>query len=680
MKFRYLKLLLFLFLFILLPGCGKVSLENGEYVTDVSYLDEGCFDIKTIDTSFIPGDYLCEARTINGSNYEYILSYFDNSDFSQSYYYLNFDNYGKVFCSGELDIPISVKEQKVIFSDVCADLDIKPYNLSIKNGSLYYSHFIFSETGDFSAICRLDSMIEGREEGVIYRQYLVNWNKEGKCIGIKNINESDIVYSDFTYIICPNNEENFETNSIGISIVDSDGRYVSNYFNYINSGVYARDFYILSIYDENCFSGIYRDADDHPLLACFNRHQGRNYNKKPILLACTKLDESLKADIIRFNQTNKEYMITVEDYSIRTESGTENEAWIELKKDIINGFSPDIILNTTCYDASFIDRLSSDGKLCELSNVIYKDSNLKGLSFTDNATELFYNKGSIFNVVPYYEYDTVVGNYEAMDLYSGWDLSGYTVFSMSVPDYYYLINENYQDRMVERFLYYNGSAYVNYESHTSEFDSDEMRRLLEYTATLPSESDYYNDYRNNVGAGDYRISEIQCINLSNMHLDATKNSNGRYSDLGFPRSGGGSGVVTTDRCFMISSGHAYTNECWEFVRQYLTKDYQTTDFSGIPVTTNGFDAWKTYKDSSSINPDDYTYTVNGEELFITYPSDNEAQYITDQIQNCRTFAFSDYTVEQIVMDYAHQYFEGKISLDDAVKAIDKDVEAYLSSL
>ena len=677
MKSGFIKILLCFCFIYLICGCGKATIETGDYISDNSVLDVGCFDIKTIDTSIIPGDFMCEGRSINELGYSYILSYYD-SDYLQSLYYFNFDNYGKVFASKELDLPISSNEKKLFFSDVCENLDIRPYDLSIENGSLLYSNFRFEQTGNFTGICQLQSKIDGRDVGDIYRVYIVSWDKNGKCIGIEDINYSDIVYYENNYILSTNSDIKYNNDTLGISVIDDNGNFTSEYFNYINSGVYATHFDIITIVDDNCFSGIYRDADGHSLLACFNRHQGRNFNKKPIVLACSCLDDSLKADIIRFNQTNKEYMITVQDYSLYVESGSEYEAWIELKKDILDGYSPDIILNTTGYDGYFVDRLSSEGKLCELSNVIFKDSSLKGLTFTDKASELFYEKGSIYNVIPYYEYDTIVGNYETMDLYSGWDLSGYTVFSMNVPDNYYLINENYQDKMVQRFLYYNGAAFVDYKADDSVFDSDDMVKFLEYVATLPSESDYYNDYRYDIENGEYKISEVKCVISGDMHLNAVRNCLGQYSDLGFPRSGGGSGVITTDRCFMISAGHAYTNESWTFIRQYLTKDYQTADFSGIPVTTTGFDAWMAYRDSSSTNPDVFTYYINGEEFVIPYPSDEEVQYITDHIKSCKMFAFSDYKVEQIVMDYAHQYFEGKINVDEAVKAIDSDVEAYLN--
>ena len=41
--------------------------------------------------------------------------------------------------------------------------------------------------------------------------------------------------------------------------------------------------------------------------------------------------------------------------------------------------------------------------------------------------------------------------------------------------------------------------------------------------------------------------------------------------------------------------------------------------------------------------------------------------------------FSDFEVEQIVLEHAHQFFDGKITSEEAASAIDRDVEAYLAS-
>ena len=55
-------------------------------------------------------------------------------------------------------------------------------------------------------------------------------------------------------------------------------------------------------------------------------------------------------------------------------------------------------------------------------------------------------------------------------------------------------------------------------------------------------------------------------------------------------------------------------------------------------------------------------------------------YLKNNLNNCRRTEFKDYTVEQIVLEYARQYFDGKITSQQAASSIDREVEAYLQSV
>jgi hypothetical protein len=100
---------------------------------------------------------------------------------------------------------------------------------------------------------------------------------------------------------------------------------------------------------------------------------------------------------------------------------------------------------------------------------------------------------------------------------------------------------------------------------------------------------------------------------------------------------------------------------------------------GIPVTVSGFDAWSAvwYPDSREFTGD--SYIKNGFQCFVNPVTDVDADRIIKSINECRRMEFMDYRVEQIVLEYAHQYFDGKITAEEAAAAIDRDVEAYLAS-
>ena len=94
---------------------------------------------------------------------------------------------------------------------------------------------------------------------------------------------------------------------------------------------------------------------------------------------------------------------------------------------------------------------------------------------------------------------------------------------------------------------------------------------------------------------------------------------------------------------------------------------------------NGFISWRNnlYPVSSYIGSAEYFR--DGEFYSVELLSEEGAKYIIDHISSCNRFEFSDYKIEQIVKEYAEQYFEGKISPEEAAKSIDQNVETYLNS-
>ncbi|MCR4791511.1 MAG: hypothetical protein K5871_02045 [Lachnospiraceae bacterium] len=574
-------------------------------------------------------------------------------------------------------MPISDKDGKVIFSDICKDLILQPYEF-ITNSIDYYG-FSFNDDGSFSGYCNLYASLSERDQnGSVTGFYKVQWSADGKCISIVECTE-EVEFEDYHTVRSLSDGANYSIASSGVSRVDAEGNYLSKYFDFINSDMVALGFEVIAVRDDDSFSGIYKDAVGNTVLACFNRNADGFFNRTAILLACTDLDISLMEDIYNYNIYHKDFRITVYDYSDRAISGTPQEAWDLLKSDIEGGLSPDIILNSTGYDKDFISTLCADDRLSELSDVIYKDSELKGISFSDKASELFYEKDKIYAVVPSYSYDTVLGQAGPFDVTSSWDISAFSSFTSTLPEYKYAFDNDTQVTFIQKILFYDGYDYVDYRNGTASFDSEGFTSLLNYASTLPADISAINLLRNSESYQGGALIAGDWIRIGDIHLDATKFCQGQYIDIGFPSDSNPSGVISADCSFMVMSGNANTNECWTIIRRYLTSEYQTDYTLSIPVTAEGYAAWKENVYPTAWKPEDFVYTLDGVEYTVFSPNEDEAAYIVSKIEKCDKMAFSDYYVEQIVMDYAAQFFEGTISAEQAAQSIDRDVEAYLNS-
>ncbi len=679
------KKLLIVFLISLLLftvcGCGKASLSTGTETSDNSVLYEGKFDSVIIDTSMIRGDFIVSGSACIPDGYEYLLSSYDRSVSAYRFYYFKLDKNGDSVISSELEKPIYMSEEGLVLSDLCDDLYIN-YNSDSYETKVSYNDFRFDESGDFSAVCQLFYTVYSSILDSYYSVnsfYFVNWNSDGECISIeKTETDNSYSYLESSSSFSGYDGRSYKITASGISLLDEKGEYASKYFDFLNSGLFSSGFDTVNVLDSDSFSAVYRNYDFKNVLCCFIRNKDSYSGSKPIVLACTELDDELKNDVIKYNLEGNGFKIAVYDYSDRSTSNDPVEGWYLLKTDLDNGFRPDIILNSTGCDQAYNDKLASDKIILDLSGVIKKDEALQSVNFTNLSADLFYSGKAIYAVVPSFEYHTVVGSTDEFSEGTKWGADDFLSYTASNPSYV-LFDLDTKEDFLNRYLKYNGSEFVDYKSGSSTFDSDSFVKYLEFMNTLPEDFIESSEIQYSDGVGLYHLGDVICKNLGDMNMYSTMYCRGGYVDLGFPGLKGGSGVIEASRSYMIVADRAYTDECWDFVKYYLGMDYQNSIRTGIPVTVTGFINWKANRDPASAGIITPSYDRDGVIYNVELIDDSGIVYIVDHINSCKKYAFSDYKIERIVSEYANQYFDGKISAQEAASSIDREVENYLAS-
>jgi len=671
------------FFVIILNGCGKHSLESGNIVNDSSLTSIGRFDCQVVDVPGYENGFICESAYCSDSGYQYVLADSNFYLFPFKYYYLNVDLDGKVIVSEPLSLPVYADGNKLILS---SDLDVSELsgrNFSIENGYISYLDFNFDDKGILSSVCRIGATYE--ESGItnfLYDEFEVKWDAEGKCVSVSSLDEYEYIYSEAETIYDNDPVNDYLISESGIYMIDDQDKYVSEYFDFLNSDIRPGGFNTAVIRDDNYFSGIYTDVNGKSVIACFTKNS-KNYNDKTIYIVASGYSDALAQYAYDYNTQKSGFRIAMTDYSIRTDSGEDSEAWEMIKNDINNGLRPDIIVNTTGYDEVFVNSLNEASLLSDLKEVIDKDEALDGVSFTVKADSMFYDSDNIYCVVPSYSYYTVVGNEDNVSGYVNWGYQDFADFTSGFDGERSVFFLDTKLDFVQRVLDFDGSDYVDFSNKQSAFNCDEYISFLKFASTLPDDSNaalaiLYNQTNN----GMCLINDVACHNIGDMNKDATVYSMGDYIDIGFPHgtSGTGSGVISADLSIMIMSTNAYTNECWDFCKQFLYPEYQDGLRAGIPVTQTGFDNWECSLYSTEDLPDQNIYVKDGIEYTIPYASEDVIYLIESRINNCNKVRFSEYTIEQIAIKYATQYFDGMITAEEAAELTDKEVLDYLMNI
>ena len=684
MKKMKVELFVYIIMCLALYGCGKeASLPVGSDSSEAIALAEGRFDSVIIETSFLPQSFSVTDSYCGNDEYVYLISGFDEESASYHDYIFAIDDSGSVISSAELSKPIEVDNNSLRYSDICNDLDLDllpAYDYL----EVYYSDYSFDDLGNIISVCDIYGSVYSELLNDYYydnKYFNIKWNVSGDCISAEP-NYEGITYdtSSASEYYFGNDGRKYSLTSSGIILLDDNGDYSSDYFNFINSDILSYGFSSINILDNDHFSGVYKDADFNSVLCCFVRNKSSLSGIKPLVIACDDLSLDLMRDVIGFNAENNEFKIAVDDFSDRSGSNDPIEGWSILKDEISVGYSPDIIINTSGYDAHFIEKMTSSERLVDLKDVIRNDETLKDIKITDKAKSLFYSGEGIYAVVPAYTYRTIVGSTEYYAGGRDFSYDGFLTYADSLAGSYNIFRDDYRSKFMSRFLSFNGYEFVDYENRSSSFDSDVFVKYLELCSALPEDltASFERPFYNNVE--NYYISDVRCTNLGDFNLYSTIYSMNDYVDLGFPSNEGkGAGVLNATESFMILSGSKYTNECWDIIKKYLGDEYQTMIFEGVPVTQNGYIVWKGNTNPFSADNMVSTYYRNGQENIVNNPDDSKVNLILDNIKSCERFEFIDYRVEQIVLEYAEEYFDGHMTSSQAASSIDAAVDAYLQT-
>ncbi len=250
-----------------------------------------------------------------------------------------------------------------------------------------------------------------------------------------------------------------------------------------------------------------------------------------------------------------------------------------------------------------------------------------------------------------------------------------------------------RESIIYNMLTYCGSDFVAVSTEKCNFDSQNFIDMLEYANTLPEELDYENwgdDYWMNYGSQwrDDRTLLME-VYLSNMQ-DLNRSIKGSFGEevnfVGFPTDSGKGSVITVNDFYAISSKSANQEGAWQFLRYYLTEEYQDDMGWQIPTNRSSYEKWlatameKPYYEDENGNKVEYenTYYINGEEIVIPVMTKEETDQISAFIESVDKRAYRNTNVQNIITEEVAAFFEGQKSAQAVAEVIQSRVKVYVN--
>ena len=454
-------------------------------------------------------------------------------------------------------------------------------------------------------------------------------------------------------------------------------------------------------------------------------------NKTVLTFACMYLDWDMRDAIVKFNRASNTHRIVVRDYSEYNTDDDYNAGIQKLNTEMLSGKLPDMIdINT--YNMP-VEQYAAKGFLTDLYELIDADPELSRESFVqpvikalESADGKLYQLPSTFAVSTAIALDKVAGDYDTWNLAAVKDAMTKLQDGASVFDVYRTKTD-----ILQTCISRNIDAFVDWENGSAHFDSDEFKALLEFANQFPETYDWENatdeendSAQNRMNSGKQLMTDMYVSSFEDMLYQLT-GFNGGVKFVGYPSEDGTSNhTFQIDGAIAISSTCADKTAAWNFMKQFLTEDYQSgSDVWNFPINQKAFDQkmkdamteeYQTDENGNVVKDENgnpiripkmtyYTTDAGGGVAFaattetaastvviggsgvnedgsisIYAMTQEQADQILDLINATTAVYGYDESILNIISDEAAAYFAGEKSLDDTANMIQSRVNLYVA--
>lgn len=407
--------------------------------------------------------------------------------------------------------------------------------------------------------------------------------------------------------------------------------------------------------------------------------------------ASESIDDSIYKAMLKFNQTNTEYMVQIKDYSVYSAAGDTFAGSTVLNTEIMSGRVPDMFISDSVDSSAYADR----GIFENLWPYIDADKELGGRDalVLPVFNSMCHRNGDLYEITPTFSIYYIAGNQDVVGDGSDWSLEKLKSALAEMPAGSPVIKGYSRTNMLYAFSKFRLNDFVDWESNTCSFNTPEFEECLTFIRDyFPAETEFTNwriDYEmfskeNNLLISDalFCASDFQTISY------LYKN---KESFVGWPGATSGSCSFQAGSSLAMSSACKHKDAAWEFMRLVLTEEIQLADenneyhfCTNKKVFDSSIEKACTPVYAKGANGENYelpqsALDIGGMKISLYAMTEEQRGKLLSVIENT-TYNVSggDGTVFEIVYEEAEAFFSGKQDAKKAAEAVQQRVTLYMS--
>ncbi|MGN0400987.1 MAG: ABC transporter substrate-binding protein [Acetatifactor sp.] len=460
--------------------------------------------------------------------------------------------------------------------------------------------------------------------------------------------------------------------------------------NSINSDLCITRFFSIIETSPESFIGIYsEDWESGAKAAVFTYVKPEDIvDKKVITLAGIYIPYDLKKRVVEYNRNNQDYRIVMKTYE--QYNNMENEytgAVTQLNNDIVSGGMPDILYASNNLP---VENYIAKGLVADIGKLIENDEELSKVEFLQNVFDAYSIDGTLYYVVPYFNLNTMIAKKSLVGNRSTWTMEDMKKVVAGMGEEASAFGEMTRDNFMNFAMYYCGSQFVDLATGKCNFNGADFIGIMEYAKTLPKEIVYDENSWNRDYQAQYRDNEtllMSCYIGDFRYL--VQSIKGAFGDdftyVGFPAETGKGSYIECYNSYVLSAKSANQDEAWNFVRYYLTEEYQKEQ--SMPVHKKLFEEkakqtmdrpyWEDENGEKQYY--DYTVYINGEEVILQPFTEAQMQELLSFMESVDRRSYADQEILKIIMEEVEAYFSGQKSAADVAAIIQSRAQMYVDT-
>jgi ABC-type glycerol-3-phosphate transport system substrate-binding protein len=453
---------------------------------------------------------------------------------------------------------------------------------------------------------------------------------------------------------------------------------------YLASNIDSNNAYNMVPFTDGKFLCSYWDDENSKVYVYSKVDASTIKDKTTITVATNYIDDEIKKAAMEFNQNHDEYQIEFKDYS------NEEDPTTKMNADMIAGNVADII----CLNDLPVEQYVSKGLLEDLTPYFEKDEELSTDDIIDSLREAMEIDGKLYYVDSQFSVSTLMASSKDVGNEMGWTFDDLKELLDEKGDDVRPLYSTSKENMLYTFAGNATIDYVNWSTGECNFDSQDFKDILEICNRGTDEEAGYEEDSESMPTllqsgkvlfceGSFGLDEMQMY---------SKMFNDNLVFIGYPAEDKQGSYFSLYNNLGIYSKSEVKDAAWEFIRTFMTKEYQgkqvsTGNMWNIPSRKDAYDlkvqiamATETFTDEygTEHEPVDSSWGWDDLEVQIGPSSQADVDAYTELIDSTTKIGGYNQSIMDIIVEESKSYFTGDKTVDEVADVIQNRVKTYVN--